>query len=97
MNRNDMHTPISKISHTHAQTVLLSEMLNHRWMDTLTMSRDARKHDVKLRAIGVVDLAKKFIVCNVPCKEISCEAVTVRISLTNNEENTAKIRENNDR
>jgi hypothetical protein len=64
-------------------------------MGNLTMSRDAGKHDVILRAIGVIDLAKKFIVCNVPCKEISCEAVTIRILLTNNKENTAKTRQNN--
>lgn len=97
-NRNDIHTPTSNINHTHAQTIVLSQKLNHRCqMDTLTMSRDAGKHDVKLRAIGVVDLAKKFIVCNVPCKEISCEAVTIRIVLTNNKENTAKTHQNNDR
>ena len=61
------------------------------------MSRDARKHDVKLRAIGVIDLAKKLIVCNVPCKEMLCDAVTIRILLTHNEKNTAKASQNNDR
>lgn len=59
-------------------------------MSTLTMSGDTGKHDMKLRAIRVVDLAKEFIICNVPCEKILCEAVIIQILLTNNEENTAK-------
>lgn len=55
---------------------------------TLTVSRDTGEQDVKLRAIRVIDFAKKFVVCNVPCKEILCEAVIMQILLTNDEEDT---------
>ena len=69
MKRNDMQTPTSNISHTHAQTVTFVEIIGHRWKSTLTMGRDAGKHDMKLCTVGVIDLAKEFIICNVPCKE----------------------------
>lgn len=61
------------------------------------MSRDARKHDVKLRAIGVIDFAKEFIIRNVPCKKVLGDSAIVPTLLTNNEENTAKVRENHAR
>lgn len=61
----------------------------------LTMSRDTGEHDVKLCAIGVINLAKEFIVCNVPCEEIICEAVMIETLLTNHEENTVKACQNN--
>ena len=66
-------------------------------MGTLTMSRDTGKHDMKLCAVRVIDLAKKFIICDVPCEEILCEAVIAQTLLTDNEENTAKARQSNDR
>lgn len=61
-------------------------------MGTLTMSRNTGEHDVKLCAIGVIDLAKEFIVCDIPCEEITCEAVITQTLHTNNEENTMKAR-----
>ena len=82
MNRNDMHTPISKINHTHAQTIVLGEVFNQRWMSIPTMSRNARKHDVELGAIRIIDFAKEFIVCNVPCEEILSNGIIGRADFT---------------